>query len=131
MMFCIKKHRRSGAFYHVSTCAVPVMTTVLPVLMMCSMSAAVSVLMPVPVLVLVAMRALALIRAALKRPREVLLHGFIRVPLHAGHERNACLDECRLRSRANSATDDEIDLRRVEKSRNRTMPLADRIHDLL
>ena len=129
MMFCIKKHRRSGAFYRVSTCAVPVMTTVLPVLMMCSMSAAVSVLMPV--LVLVAMRALALIRAALKRPREILLHGFIRVPLHAGHERNACLGECRLRSRANSAADDEIDLRRVEKSRNRTMPLADRIHDLL
>lgn len=128
-MFCIKKHRRSGAFYRVSTCAVPVMTTVLPVLMMCSMSAAVSVLMSMPVLV--AMRALALIRAALKRPREVLLHGFIRVPLHAGHERNACLGECRLRSRANSAADDEIDLRRVEESRNRTMPLADRIHDFL
>ena len=105
MMLRIKKHRRSGAFYRVSTCAVPVMTTVLPVLMMCSMSAAVSVLMSMPVLVLVAMRALALICAALKRPREVLLHGFIRVPLHAGHERNACLGECRLRSRANSATD--------------------------
>ena len=129
MVFCIKKHRRSGAFYRVSMCAVSVMTAVLPVLMMCSMSAAVSVLMPVPVLV--AMRAFALIRAALKRPREVLLHGFICVPLHAGHERNACLGECRLRSRANSAADDEIDLRRVEESRNRTMPLADRIHDLL
>lgn len=128
-MLRIKKHRRSGAFYRVSMCAVPVMTAVLPVLMMCSMSAAVSVLMPV--LVLVAMRALTLIRAALKRPREVLLHGFIRVSLHAGHERNACLGECRLRSRANSAADDEIDLRRVEESRNRTMPLADRIHDLL
>lgn len=112
-------------------CAVPVMTAVLPVLMMCSMSTAVSVLMPVPMLVLVAMRAFALIRAALKRPREVLLHGFIRVSLHAGHERNACLGECRLRSRANSAADDEIDLRRMEESRNRTMPLADRIHDLL
>ena len=131
MVFCIKKHRRSGAFYHVSMCAVPVMTAVLPVLMMCSMSTAMSVLMAVPVLVLVAMRAFALIRAALKRPREVLLHGFIRVSLHAGHERNACLGECRLRSRANSAADDEIDLRRVKESRNRTMPLADRIHDLL
>ena len=131
MMFCIKKHRRSGAFYRLSMCAVPVMTAVLPVLMMCSMSAAVSVLMPVPVLVLVAMRALALIRAALKRPREVLLHGFIRVSLHAGHKFYACLGKCRLCASTDAAADDEIDLRRVEESRDRTMPLADRIHDLL
>ena len=140
MLIPTKKHRRSGAFYRViSVCAVSVMTTVLPVLMMSVstavtfmslMTAAMPVCMILAVLMLVAVRALALIRASLKRSREMLLHDLIRAALHAGYERNARLCKCRLCTRADAATDHNIRFRVVEEARKCTMPLTDRVHNL-
>ena len=135
-----KKHRQSGAFHRViSVCAVSVMTTVLPVLMMSVstavtfmslMTAAMPVRMILTVLMLVAVRTLALIRASLKRSREILLHSRICAALHTGYERNARLRKCRLCTRADAATDHNIRFRVVEESRKCAMPLTDRVHNL-
>lgn len=147
MFISTKKHRRSGAFHCVSSVfAMRAMTTVrtMPFMtfmsLMCAVSTAVTFMplmtaaMPVcmilAVLMLVAVRALALIRASLKRSREMLLHDLIRTALHAGYERNARLCKCRLCTRADAATDHNIRFRVVEESRKCAMPLTDRVHNL-
>lgn len=132
-----KKHRRSGAFHCVSSvCAVSVMTTVLMMSMstaatfMPLMTAAMPVCMILAVLMLVAVRTLALIRASLKRSRKMLLHNRICAALHTGYERNARLRKCRLCTRADAATDHNIRFRVVEEARECAMPLTDRVHNL-
>ena len=158
MFIPTKKHRRSGAFHCVSSvCAVSAMravstmsamramTTVrtMPFMtfvpLMCAVSTAVTFMplmtaampmcMILAVLMLVAVRALALIRASLKRSREMLLHDLIRAALHAGYERNACLGKCCLRTRTNAAADHNIRFRVVEEARKCAMPLTHRIHN--
>lgn len=155
MFIPTKKHRRSGAFHCVSSvCAVSAMRTVstmsamrtmpfmtfVPLMsLMCAVSTAVTFMplmtaaMPVcmilAVLMLVAVRALALIRASLKRSREMLLHDLIRAALHTGYERNARLRKCRLCTRADAATDHNIRFRVVEEARECAMPLTDRVHN--
>ena len=153
MLIPTKKHRRSGAFHCVSSvCAVSAMRTVstmttvrtMPFMtfvpLMCAVSTAVTfmplmtaampVLMILTVLILVAVRTLALIRASLKRSREMLMHDLIRAALHAGYKRNARLCKCRLCTRADAATDDNIRFRVVEEARKCAMPLTHRIHNL-
>ena len=149
MFISTKKHRRSGAFHCVSLGAVSAMramTTVrtMPfmtfVSLMCAVSTAVTFMplmtaaMPVrmilAVLMLVTVRALALIRTSLKRSREMLLHDLIRAATHTGYERNARLSKCRLRTRADAATDHNIRFRVVEEACKCAMPLTDRIHNL-
>ena len=105
-------------------CAVSTAVTFVPL-----MTAAMPVRMILAVLMLVAVRALALIRASLKRSREMLLHDLIRAALHAGYERNACLGKCRLRPRTNAAADHNIRFRVVEEARECAMPLTDRVHN--
>ena len=106
-------------------CAVSTAVTFMPL-----MTAAMPVCMILAVLMLVAVRALALIRASLKRSREMLLHDLIRAALHAGYERNARLCKCRLCTRADAATDHNIRFRVVEEARECAMPLTDRVHNL-
>ena len=106
-------------------CAVSTAVTFMPL-----MTAAMPVLMILTVLILVAVRTLALIRASLKRSREMLMHDLIRAALHAGYERNARLCKCRLCTRADAATDDNIRFRVVEEARKCAMPLTHRIHNL-
>ena len=159
MLIPTKKHRRSGAFHCVSSvCAVSAMRTVstmsamramttvrtMPFMtfvpLMCAvstamtfmplMTAAMPMCMILAVLMLVAVRALALIRASLKRSREMLLHDLVRLPLHAGHKFDARLGKCRLCASADAAADDEIDLRRMEEVGKRTMPLPNGIRKL-
>ena len=155
MLIPTKKHRRSGAFHCVSSvCAVSTMRTVstmstmstvrtMPFMtfmsLMCAVSTAVTFVplmtaaMPVrmilAVLMLVAVRALALIRASLKRSREMLLHDLIHTALHAGYERNTRLCKCRLCTRSDAATDHNIRFRVVEEARECAMPLTDRVHN--
>ena len=158
MFIPTKKHRRSGAFHCVSSvCAVSTMRTVstmsvmramttvrtMPFMtfmsLMCAVSTAVTFMplmtaampmcMILAVLMLVAVRALALIRASLKRSREMLLHDLIRAALHAGYERNTCLCKCHLCTRADAATDHNIRFRVVEEARKCAMPLTDRVHN--
>ena len=105
-------------------CAVSTAVTFMPL-----MTAAMPMCMILAVLMLVAVRALALIRASLKRSREMLLHDLIRAALHAGYERNTCLCKCRLCTRADAATDHNIRFRVVEEARKCTMPLTDRVHN--
>ena len=105
-------------------CAVSTAVTFMPL-----MTAAMPMCMILAVLMLVAVRALALIRASLKRSREMLLHDLIRAALHAGYERNTCLCKCRLRPCADAATDHNIRFRIVEEARKCTMPLTDRVHN--
>ena len=159
MFIPTKKHRRSGAFHCVSSvCAVSAMravstmsamramTTVrtMPFMtfvpLMCAVSTAVTFMplmtaampmcMILAVLMLVAVRALALIRASLKRPRKMMLNDLVRLPLHAGHKFYACLGKCRLCASADAAADDEIDLRCMEEVGKRTMPLPNGIRKL-
>ena len=147
MFIPTKKHRRSGAFHCVSSvCAVSTMSTVrtMPFMtfmsLMCAVSTAVTFMplmtaampmcMILAVLMLVAVRAPALIRASLKRSREMLLHDLIRAALHTGYERNARLCKCRLCTRADAATDHNIRFRVVEEARKCAMPLTHRIHNL-
>ena len=141
MFIPTKKHRRSGAFHCVSSvCAVSAMRTVPLMSLMCAVSTAVTFMslmtaaMPVcmilAVLMLVAVRTLALIRASLKRSREILLHSRICAALHPGYERNARLRKCRLCTRADAATDHNIRFRVVEESRKCAMSLTDRVHNL-
>ena len=154
-----KKHRRSGAFHCVSSvCTVSAMRTVstmramttvrtmpfmtfVPLMsLMCAVSTAVTFMplmtaampmcMILAVLMLVAVRALATIRIADERARKVLLYGFIRAATHTGYERNARLSKCRLRTRADAATDHNIRFRVVEEARKCAMPLTHRIHNL-
>ena len=105
-------------------CAVSTAVTFMPL-----MTAAMPMCMILAVLMLVAVRALALIRASLKRSREMLLHDLIRAALHAGYERNTCLCKCHLCTRADAATDHNIRFRVVEEARKCTMPLTDRVHN--
>ena len=105
-------------------CAVSTAVTFMPL-----MTAAMPMCMILAVLMLVAVRALALIRASLKRSREMLLHDLIRAALHAGYERNARLCKCRLCTRADAATDHNIRFRVVEEARECAMPLTDRVHN--
>lgn len=106
-------------------CAVSTAVTFMPL-----MTAAMPMCMILAVLMLVAVRALALIRASLKRSREMLLHDLIRAALHTGYERNARLCKCRLCASADTSADDEIDLRCMEEVSKRTMPFSDRICNL-
>lgn len=105
-------------------CAVSTAVTFMPL-----MTAAMPMCMILAVLMLVAVRALALIRASLKRSREMLLHDLIRAALHAGYERNTCLCKCHLCTRADAATDHNIRFRVVEEARKCAMPLTDRVHN--
>ena len=105
-------------------CAVSTAVTFMPL-----MTAAMPMCMILTVLMLVAVRALALIRASLKRSREMLLYSFICAALHAGYERNARLCKCRLCTRADAATDHNIRFRVVEEARKCAMPLTHRIHN--
>lgn len=105
-------------------CAVSTAVTFMPL-----MTAAMPVHMILAVLMLVAVCALALIRASLKRSRKMLLHDLIRAALHAGYERNACLGKCCLRTRTNAAADHNIRFRVVEEARECAMPLTDRVHN--
>ena len=106
-------------------CAVSTAVTFMPL-----MTAAMPMCMILAVLMLVAVRALATIRIADERARKVLLYGFIRAATHTGYERNARLSKCRLRTRADAATDHNIRFRVVEEARKCAMPLTHRIHNL-
>ena len=98
------------------------MSTAMPMLV------AVAVFMSMPVLMTVT--AFPLARTRNERPREMLLHSFIRIALYAGHKFYACLGKCRLCASADAAADDEIDLRCMEEVGKRTMPFSDRICNL-
>ena len=105
-----------------------VMSAVSAMLSMC-MVVAMTAAMFTMLAVLVTVLAFAAIRIRHKRPREMLLHSLIRIALHTGYERNARLSKCRLRTRADAATDHNIRFRVVEEARKCAMPLTDRIHN--
>ena len=106
-------------------CAVSTAVTFMPL-----MTAAMPMCMILAVLMLVTVFACATIRIADERARKVLLHDLIRAATHTGYERNARLSKCRLRTRADAATDHNIRFRVVEEARKCAMPLTDRIHNL-
>ena len=80
--------------------------------------------------VLMAMAAFTSVCIPDKRPRKMMLNNLVRLSLHAGHKFYACLGKCRLCASADAAADDEIHLRGLQESRDCTMPLTNRIHDL-